>query len=38
LPIIGDYLYGKDEGIPMQLTAYKLIFKDPNDEIMTIEI
>jgi 23S rRNA pseudouridine1911/1915/1917 synthase len=38
LPIIGDYLYGKDEGIPLQLTAYKLIFQDPNNEIITVEI
>jgi len=39
LPIIGDYLYGDPkETQPMQLTAYKLIFRDPNDEIITVEI
>jgi 23S rRNA-/tRNA-specific pseudouridylate synthase len=38
LPIVGDYLYGKDEGIPMQLTAYKLIFQDPNNKMITVEI
>lgn len=38
LPIVGDYLYGKDEWIPMQLTAYKLIFQDPKGEMQTVEI
>lgn len=39
LPIIGDYLYGDPETKePMQLTAYKLLFRDPNNEIITIEI
>ncbi|MFA7298136.1 MAG: RluA family pseudouridine synthase [Candidatus Absconditabacterales bacterium] len=39
LPIIGDYLYGDPkETEPMQLTAYKLIFRDPNDEIITVEL
>ncbi|MCX6823065.1 MAG: RluA family pseudouridine synthase [candidate division SR1 bacterium] len=38
LPIIGDYLYGKDEGVSMQLTAYKLMFQDPDGEMQTIEI
>ena len=38
LPIIGDYLYGKDEGVPMQLTAYKLVFLDPEGEMKTIEL
>ncbi len=38
LPIVGDYLYGKDEWIAMQLTAYKLVFQDPDGEIQTIEI
>ena len=28
LPIIGDYLYGKDEHCDMKLTAYKLRFLD----------
>lgn len=39
LPIVGDYLYGSsDETTPMQLTAYKLIFRDPDDELITVEI
>lgn len=39
LPIIGDYLYGDPkETQPMQLTAYKLIFRDPKNELITIEI
>jgi len=39
LPIIGDYLYGDPETKePMQLTAYKLIFRDPNNETITVEI
>jgi len=39
LAIVGDYLYGDPETKePMQLTAYKLIFKDPDNEIMTVEI
>ena len=39
LPIIGDYLYGNaEETTPMQLTAYKLVFRDPEGELMTIEI
>ena len=39
LPIIGDYLYGNSEDTdPMQLTAYKLMFRDPNNEIITVEI
>lgn len=38
LPIVGDYLYGKDEWVAMQLTAYKLAFQDPDGEIQTIEI
>jgi len=39
LPIIGDYLYGDPETKePMQLTAYKLIFRDPNNEVITVEI
>lgn len=38
LPIIGDYLYGKDEGVPMQLTAYKLVFLDPEGEMQVVEI
>lgn len=38
LPIIGDYLYGKGENIPMQLTAYKLLYQDVDGKITTIEI
>ena len=39
LPIVGDYLYGDSkETKPMQLTAYKLIFRDPENKIITIEI
>ncbi|MFA6256503.1 MAG: RluA family pseudouridine synthase [Candidatus Absconditabacterales bacterium] len=39
LPIVGDYLYGDSkETEPMQLTAYKLIFRDPEGEIVTVEI
>jgi 23S rRNA-/tRNA-specific pseudouridylate synthase len=38
LPIIGDYLYGTDEWIPMQLTAYKLIFPDLQGNLQTIEL
>jgi len=39
LPIIGDYIYGdKETKEEMQLTAYKLTFKDPNNEKITVEI
>ena len=39
LPIVGDYLYGDPkETQPMQLTAYKLIFRDPDGELITVEI
>lgn len=39
LPIIGDYLYGDPETKePMQLTAYKIIFRDPDNEMITVEI
>jgi 23S rRNA pseudouridine1911/1915/1917 synthase len=39
LPIVGDYLYGDaKETEPMQLTAYKLIFRDTDNEIITVEI
>ncbi|MCX6823719.1 MAG: RluA family pseudouridine synthase [candidate division SR1 bacterium] len=39
LPIVGDYLYGDEqETEPMQLTAYKLICRDPENEIVTVEI
>lgn len=38
LPIVGDYLYGTDEGIPMQLTAYRLIFSDPDHVLQDIQL
>ena len=38
LPIIGDYLYGKENGEEMQLTAWKLIFEDLEGKMQTIEI
>lgn len=38
LPIVGDYLYWKEEGIPMQLTAYKLEFIDPDWDSQIVEI
>jgi len=38
LPIIWDYLYGEEEEQQMQLTARKLIFKDPEWEQISLEI
>lgn len=38
LPIVWDYMYGTDEGIAMQLTAYKLIFEDLDLKIIELEI
>ncbi|MCF7835220.1 RluA family pseudouridine synthase [Candidatus Gracilibacteria bacterium] len=38
LPIVGDYLYGKEESTSMQLTAYKLEFIDPDGEKINLEI
>ncbi len=38
LPIVGDYLYGKEADIPAQLTAYQLEFKDLEDEMITISL
>lgn len=38
LPIYGDYLYGRDAEIPMQLTAYQLEFKDLDGEMVRVEI
>lgn len=38
LPIVGDYLYGKENGEEMQLTAWKLIFEDVEGKMQTIEI
>ncbi|MCK9467024.1 MAG: RluA family pseudouridine synthase [Candidatus Absconditabacterales bacterium] len=37
LPIIGDYLYGVEEKIPMQLSAYRLEFIDPDGEKIELE-
>jgi len=38
LPIVGDYLYGKEDRLPMQLTAYKVIFQNPQGEMISLEI
>lgn len=38
LPIVGDYLYGKESKEPMQLTAYQLEFEDLSGERMKIVI
>ena len=38
LPIIWDKLYWKAEETPMQLTAYKLEFIDPENEQISLEI
>jgi len=38
LPIIWDYVYGTDEAIDMQLTAYKLEFLDTEGEYISLEI
>ncbi len=38
LPILGDYLYGKEAEVPVQLTAYQLEFKDPAGELITISL
>jgi 23S rRNA pseudouridine1911/1915/1917 synthase len=38
LPIVGDYLYGGDDYYQMQLQAYKLVFQDPDGEMMTVEL
>lgn len=38
LPIIWDKLYWKAEKVPMQLTAYKLEFIDPENEKIRLEI
>ncbi len=37
LPILWDYLYGMEDELPMQLTAYKLEFTDPDWEKMVLE-
>ena len=36
LPILGDYLYGKESKEPMQLTAYQLEFEDLDGEIIKV--
>lgn len=38
LPIIGDYVYGKDEATPMGLTAYKLVFEDLDGKMIEVKI
>ena len=38
LPIVWDYLYGTEDELPMQLTAYRLEFTDPNGEKIELEI
>ncbi len=38
LPIVGDYLYGKENGEEMKLTAWKLVFEDLEGKIQTIQI
>ena len=38
LPIVGDKLYGHKEKVPMQLTAYKLEFLDPDQNKISLEI
>ncbi len=39
LPIEWDYLYGKEEqGLMMQLTAYKLEYLDPNGNMIKVQI
>ena len=38
LPILGDYLYGKEAEVSVQLTAYQLEFKDPAGELITISL
>lgn len=38
LPIAWDYLYGTEENFPMQLTAYRLEFIDPEGEKVQISL
>lgn len=38
LPIVWDYLYGKEDVLPMQLTAYQLEFLDPHGELVKISL
>lgn len=36
LPVVGDYVYGDDDNISMQLEAVTLVFVDPEWELVTI--
>ena len=38
LPVVGDYLYGTDEGREMQLCAWKLEFIDLEGNHQVVEI
>ena len=38
LPIVGDYLYGTDEGVSMALTAFRLQLANVDGEMKTFEI
>lgn len=38
LPIVGDYLYGKEDKYPMQLTAYQLEFEDLQGERVCVSL
>jgi len=38
LPIVGDYVYGKDDKTPMWLTAWKLMFEDVDGEKIELKI
>lgn len=38
LTVIWDYVYGKDDGQPMWLTAYKLEFEDEEGEYRSIQL
>ena len=38
LPIVGDYLYGTDEGVPMHLQAYRLAFRDVEGEEIDLSL
>lgn len=38
LPIVGDYLYGKESNEEMQLTAYQLEFEDLSEERVKVMI
>ena len=38
LPIVGDYLYGRDSWEPMGLTAYRLVFQDLDGNMQDFSI